>query len=267
MIRQINFLSLLLSLAALPALGDGTTAAPGKTAVDPVKVIAEKLPGIDASSIKATPVAGVYEVGVGANIAYVSSDARYLLRGDLIDLDTDANLTEQRRSRTRVDQLAGLGEDNMIIFGPSAKDAKYEITVFTDIDCGYCRKLHSEVAQLNSMGVRVRYVFFPRSGPNTTSWKKAEEVWCASDRKSAFTAAKAGQPIQSGDCGPTPVSEEWEMGQAFGVRGTPAIITAEGTLIAGYLPPPQLIARLDSEKRLGIAANEAATSEAATSLQ
>jgi thiol:disulfide interchange protein DsbC len=249
----IRLLPLLLSLAAVPAFADDTTAAAAKAPADPAKVISEKLPGIDKSSIKATPVPGVYEVGVGANIAYVSGDARYLLRGDLIDLDSDVNLTEQRRSEERVEQLAGLGEDNMIIFGPPAKDAKYEITVFTDLDCGYCRKLHSEIAQLNSMGVRVRYVFYPRSGPNTPSWKKAEEVWCAPDRKSAFTAAKAGQSIASQDCGPTPVSEEWEMGQAFGVRGTPAIITAQGTLIAGYLPPSQLVARLDSEKRIAAA--------------
>jgi thiol:disulfide interchange protein DsbC len=259
MIRQVT-LVLLLSAASLPAFGGDPGADAAKAPADPEKAIAEKLPGIDASSIRTTPVPGVYEVGFGANIAYVSSDARYLLRGDLIDLDSDVNLTEQRRSRARVDQLAGLGEDNMIIFGPAAKDAKYEITVFTDIDCGYCRKLHSEIAQLNGMGVRVRYVFYPRSGPNSTSWKKAEEVWCAADRKTAFTAAKAGQSIESKDCGPTPVSEEWELGQAFGVRGTPAIITSEGTLIAGYLPPAQLVARLDSEKRLGAANADAATS-------
>jgi thiol:disulfide interchange protein DsbC len=255
MIRRIELVTLLLASIAVPAFAaDATTGT--ATAADPAKAIAAKLPGVDPTSIKAAPIPGVYEVGMGANIAYVSGDARYLLRGDLIDLDSDVNLTEQSRSRARVDQLAGLGEDNMIIFGPAAKDAKYEITVFTDLDCGYCRKLHSEIAQLNSMGVRVRYVFFPRSGPDSVSWKKAEDVWCAADRRSAFTAAKAGQAVQSEDCGPTPVSEEWEMGQAFGVRGTPAIITEQGSLIAGYLPPPQLVARLDSEKRLSTAANE-----------
>jgi thiol:disulfide interchange protein DsbC len=250
-------LSLLLTLAALPATAAETGAdADAKVPkADPEKVIAAKLPGIDASSIKEAPIPGIYEVSVGTNVAYVSSDARYLIRGDLIDLDNDVNLTEERRNHARADRLAGLSEDNMIIFGPAAKDAKYEITVFTDIDCGYCRKLHSEIAQLNNLGVRVRYVFYPRGGPNTESWQKAEDVWCAADRKSAFTAAKLGHTIDSGDCGPTPITEEWEMGQAFGVRGTPAIITSDGKLIAGYLPPPQLVARLDSEKRLSDASS------------
>jgi len=261
MTRRINLLSLVLGVAAaLPAVAGEAAGESPKVPADPAQVIADKLPGIDASSIKPTPIPGVFEVGVGADIGYVSRDARYLLRGDLIDLDTDVNLTEQRRSSARIDQLAGFGEDNMIIFGPAAKDAKYEITVFTDIDCGYCRKLHSEIAQLNSLGVRVRYMFFPRSGPNTTSWEKAEAVWCAADRKSAFTAAKAGQPVQSKDCGPTPVTAEWELGQAFGVHGTPAIVTEHGTLIAGYLPPRELVARLDSEKRLSTAAGAASNS-------
>jgi len=257
MTRQIRLLSLLLTLAALPASSAETGADAGAKVpkADPAKVIAAKLPGIDASSIKEAPIPGVYEVSVGTNVAYVSSDARYLIRGDLIDLDNDVNLTEERRNHARADRLAGLSEDNMIVFGPAAKDAKYEITVFTDIDCGYCRKLHSEIAQLNDLGVRVRYVFYPRGGPNTESWKKAEEVWCSTDRKSAFTAAKLGHAIDSGDCGPTPITEEWEMGQAFGVRGTPAIITSDGKLIAGYLPPPQLVARLDSEKRLSDASS------------
>jgi thiol:disulfide interchange protein DsbC len=256
MTRRINLLSLLLTLSALPVAAAEAGADPGPKVpmAAPEKVIAAKLPGVDASSIKETPIPGVYEVAAGTNVAYVSSDARYLIRGDLIDLDTDVNLTEQRRNHARVDQLAALSEDNMIIFGPAAKDAKYEITVFTDIDCGYCRKLHSEIAQLNNLGVRVRYVFYPRSGPNSASWKKAEDVWCAPDRKSAFTAAKQGQTVESADCGTTPVTEEWQMGQAFGVRGTPAIITSDGQLIAGYLPPPQLVARLDSEKRLTDAA-------------
>jgi thiol:disulfide interchange protein DsbC len=256
-----NLWTLILATATMPAFAaqpveHGNGAAGG---ADPVKVIASKLPGIDAASIKAAPVSGLYEVGYGTNIAYVSGDARYLLRGDLIDLDSDVNLTEQRSNRARLEQLANVGEDNMIIFGPDPKNAKYEITVFTDIDCGYCRKLHSEIAQLNNLGVRVRYMFYPRTGPNTASWKKAEEVWCADDRKSAFTAAKQGQKIESKDCGPTPISEEWQMGQAFGVRGTPAIITSDGALIAGYLPPQQLVARLDSEKRLSVAANNAKT--------
>ena len=261
MTSRITLLTMMLCLATTAfAAEPAQDAKVPKAQPDPVKVIASKLPGIDANSIKAAPVPNLYEVGYGTNIAYVSADGRYLLRGDLIDLDSDVNLTEQRRSKARIDQLASLGEDKMIIFGPAPKDAKYEITVFTDIDCGYCRKLHSEIAQLNQMGVRVRYLFYPRSGPNTPSWQKADEVWCAPDRNSAFTAAKAGQKVESGDCGPTPITEEWQLGQTLGVRGTPAIISSDGALIAGYLPPQQLVARLDSQKRVAGALEKGANS-------
>jgi thiol:disulfide interchange protein DsbC len=246
--RHINLLTLAIGCLALP-VGAAEPAADPAPDVDPVNVIASKLPGIDRGAIKPAPIDGIYEVSYGSNVAYVSADGRYLLRGDLIDLDSDVNLTEARRNSARAEQLAGLGEDNMIVFGPAAKDAKYEITVFTDIDCGYCRKLHNEMAQLNELGVRVRYLFFPRSGPGSASWQKAEDVWCAADRNSALTAAKAGQTVESKACGTTPISEEWELGQQFGVRGTPAIITSDGAMIAGYLPANQLVARLDTEKK------------------
>jgi thiol:disulfide interchange protein DsbC len=247
--RHITLSTLAIGCLALSA-GAAEPAADPAPELDPVNVIASRLPGVDRSAIKPTAIPGIYEVSHGTYFAYVSADGRYMLRGDLIDLETDVNLTEARRNSARAEQLASLGEDNMIIFGPSKKDAKHEITVFTDIDCGYCRKLHSEMAQLNELGVRVRYVFFPRGGPGSQSWKKAEDVWCADDRNSALTAAKAGQTIESKACGTTPVSEEWELGQQFGVRGTPAIITSDGALIAGYLPASQLVARLDSEKKL-----------------
>jgi thiol:disulfide interchange protein DsbC len=260
MTSRIKLLTMSLCVAACAAASAAEPAKDAKGAdIDPVKVIASRLPGIDEGSIKPTPVPDLYEVGYGTNIAYVSADGRYLLRGDLVDLDTDVNLTEQRRNKARVEQLASLGEEKMIIFGPEPKDAKYEITVFTDVDCGYCRKLHSEIGQLNGMGVRVRYLFYPRTGPNTASWQKAEDVWCAPDRNVALTAAKSGRNVASGDCGPTPISEEWQLGQAFGVRGTPAIVTSDGALIAGYLPPAQLVARLADEKRLAAASAKAAS--------
>ena len=251
-----KLVTIVLAFAPVWALAEEPAAEPAadpsvlKIDLDPAAVIASKLPGVEASQIRPTPIAGVYEIGVGTNIAYVSADARYLLRGDLVDLESYVNLTERRRNGARTEQLAGLGEDKMIIFGPDAKSAKHEITVFSDIDCGYCRKLHQEMAQLNELGVRVRYVFYPRSGPDSASWKKAEDVWCADDRNGALTAAKAGQTVASKECGATPISEEWQMGQRFGVRGTPAIITSDGALIAGYLPAQQLVARLDNEKKV-----------------
>jgi thiol:disulfide interchange protein DsbC len=134
-------------------------------------------------------------------------------------------------------------ESQMLIFSP--KNPLYTITVFTDVDCGYCRKLHSEMAELNRLGVRVRYMFYPRTGPNTESWRKAEAVWCAADRNDALTRAKAGGPLDlSKTCGPNPVAREYALGQSIGVRGTPAIVTESGDYISGYLPPRDLVEQI-----------------------
>ncbi len=237
------------SLAGLIGLASAaiTPAFAGDDAKD---AIAQKLPGVDAKDIKSTPINGVYEISLGSNIAYVDNEGRYLIRGDLYDLNTNVNLTETRRSVARSELMRGVGE-NTISFGPAnAKDVKHEVTVFTDIDCGYCRKLHREMAQYNAVGIKVNYVFYPRSGPGSDSWKKAEGVWCADDRQAALTAAKSGAdsaPPVASVCGTTPVSEHWELGQSVGLRGTPAIVTQNGTLIAGYLPANNLLSRLQTE--------------------
>jgi thiol:disulfide interchange protein DsbC len=134
-------------------------------------------------------------------------------------------------------------ESQMLIFGP--KNPQYTITVFTDIDCPYCRKLHSEMAELNRLGVRVRYMFFPRTGPNTESWKKAEVVWCSADRNEALTRAKAGAVLDmKKTCDATPVAREYALGQSIGVRGTPAILTESGDYISGYMPPRELVQQI-----------------------
>ena len=140
--------------------------------------------------------------------------------------------------------LAAVPESKMIVFSP--KDPKYTVTVFTDIDCTYCRRLHSEIDKYNALGIRVRYMFFPRSGPDTESWAKADAVWCSANRSDAFTRAKRGEEIKSTPCGKTPVEEDYEMGQDFGVRGTPAIVLANGDLVPGYLPPALLAKRLQT---------------------
>ena len=122
--------------------------------------------------------------------------------GDLYDIKEGVNLTDQRRSDARRKLLGTLSESEMIVFSP--KDPKYTITVFTDVDCGFCRKLHSEIGDLNRMGVRVRYAFYPREGPGSESWKMAEAVWCSANRQDALTRAKRGETIKAKDCGATP---------------------------------------------------------------
>ena len=237
--------------AAEPATADKTQ--------DPRTAIAAKFPGVKADEIKPSPVPGVYEVGMGADTAYVSADGRFLFSGDLYEVDSRTNLTEAGRNSARSKALAKLDERDMIVFGPA--NAKYTINVFTDVECGYCRKLHSEIAQLNKLGVRVRYMAYPRAGPGTDDWGKMEAVWCSKDRNAALTKAKQGQEVAA-KCGATPIEKQYELGEEFGVRGTPAIFTASGDYIGGYLAPADMVRQLEELK---VAAAKPAVARKATS--
>jgi thiol:disulfide interchange protein DsbC len=204
--------------------------------------LAKVLPGVTPDQIKPSPLQGVSEVLVGARLFYISDDGRYLLQGSLIDLDTRKDISEERRKDIRLDAVNKLGSDNMIVF-PAEKE-RHTITVFTDIDCGYCRKLHNEVDQFNAEGITVRYLMFPRSGINTPSYDKAVSVWCADDRRTALTQAKAGKEIEARKCD-NPVKEQYELGGMLGVTGTPALILDNGELLPGYVPAKRLAQALD----------------------
>ena len=222
-----------------------TAAAPAKG--DPRAAITKKLDGLKIEDVRISPVNGVYEVSRGSDISYVSSDGRYAIVGDMIDLDSDANLSENRRRGIRTRLIETVPESEMLIFSP--KDPKYTITVFTDIDCGYCRRLHSQIAEYNRLGIRVRYLFFPRSGPDTDSWHKAEQVWCAANRNDALTRAKNGESLNSPKCpADSIVARDYELGHKLAVEGTPAIILSTGEMLPGYAPPGQLAKYLKTGK-------------------
>jgi len=233
-------LCLLLMLALTAGMVSAETQ---KAPADPRVEIAKKFPGVKAEDIKPSAIKGLFEVSLGADTAYVSSDGKFLISGDMYDIDSRTNLTESGRSDTRKKLLAKLDEKDMIVFAPAT--TKHTITVFTDVDCGYCRKLHSEIEQINKLGVRVRYMAYPRSGPGTDDWQKMESVWCSKDRKGAITQAKQGADVKTANCGATPVAKQYALGEQFGVRGTPAIFTATGDYIGGYLPPQQLLEQLN----------------------
>lgn len=218
------------------------------TANDARTELAAKLPGIEAADIHESPVPGLYEVRVGARMVYVSADGRYLLNGQLIDLETQANLTEGRLSEVRADWAAGLDESRMVIFEPKG-DTRHTVTVFTDIDCSFCRTMHEDIDGLLARGVRVRYLLYPRNGPGTESAKKADHVWCSADRNDALTRAKAGKRVTAPPC-ETPTIANFELGRTVPVTGTPSLITDGGTLIPGYLETVKLVAELDRLKAL-----------------
>jgi thiol:disulfide interchange protein DsbC len=202
------------------------------------------LPGVTPDQIKPSPMQGVSEVLVGPRLFYISDDGKYLLQGSLIDLNTRKDISEERRKDIRLDAINKIGADNMIVF-PAEKE-RHTITVFTDIDCGYCRKLHKEIDQFNAEGITVRYLMFPRSGINTPSYDKAVSVWCADDRRAALTHAKAGDEIDARKCD-NPVKEQYELGGLLGVTGTPALILDNGELLPGYVPAKRLAKALDGQ--------------------
>ena len=232
------FLSALLVLASL-----SVSAAEQAAKSDPRAAIAAKFPDLAVEDVRPSKIPGIYEIRVGPDSAYVSADGKYVITGDMYEIDTRINVTEQARAVERRAVLAKLDERDMIIFAP-ASSPRHTITVFTDVDCGYCRKLHSEIDQLTKLGVRVRYMAYPRSGPDSPDWRKMEAVWCSSDRKSAITRAKRGEAVKAPGC-TTPVARQFELGEQLGVRGTPAIFTTDGDYIGGYLPPAKLKQELD----------------------
>ena len=204
----------------------------------------EKLvPGVEPDRISATPVSGLYEVVYGARVLYFSHDGRYMIDGNLIDIDLRKDLTEQTRNGIRKATLDSVPEKQMIIFGP--QNPKHTITVFTDVDCTYCRRLHAEMDQYNDLGIKVRYLMFPRTGVGTQSFQKAQHVWCADDKNQSMTKAKQGKTVAEKSC-KDPVESQFKLGQEIGITGTPAIVLEDGHMIAGYRPAKEISVFLDS---------------------
>lgn len=198
-------------------------------------------------SVNDTPIKGVKEVmvdgGRGSEILYLSEDGKYIINGTLFDIENRVDLTDQKKSVIRKDLLANMGDSQRINFYPEKME--HHVTVFTDIDCGYCRKLHAEVQQYNELGIGISYLFFPRAGLQSGSFDKALNVWCADDQQLAMTLSKAGEVVEARTCD-NPIAEHYKAGLSSGVSGTPALVLDNGTLMPGYLPPQQLKQRLDS---------------------
>jgi len=242
-------LTVFAALCATTAFAAEPAKPPAKKVEDIRVQLAKKLPGAKPEDVRTTPIPGMYEISLGNSTGYISADGKYLISGDLYEIDSKTNLTEDRRTEGRVRTLASIKDADTIAFGPAA--AKHTVTVFIDVDCGYCRKLHSEIAELNKLGVRVRYVAYPRSGPGTESWTKMEAVWCAKDRREALTRSQLGEDMGLPKCGATPVANQYRQGDEMGVNGTPAIFTEAGDYIGGYLPPQKLLAQLEELKGEG----------------
>ena len=211
--------------------------------------LATLLPGRVPDAVKATPVAGLYQVRYGMQVFYVTADGRYLLKGDLVDLNTKTDLTRIAQTKARKEVLGSLSADTLLTYRPEGK-VKHVIYVFSDIDCPYCQRLHADLPTLNGYGVEVRYLFFPRSGLGTPSALKAESVWCAKNRDQAYSRAMKGGRVPSATCS-NPVARDYNLGLQMGVQGTPTIVLSNGEVLPGYLPPQQLLEAISQAQSLG----------------
>ncbi len=205
------------------------------------KRLAELVPDVSQIVIAETPLSGIMQVRIGGDILYMSEDGRFLFQGRVIDLETQTDLTDAAMSVLRREQLADLDSSDFVSFGNG--DAAFDVLVFTDPDCGYCRRLHEQMDEYEAAGIRVNYVAFPRAGVGSQTYDKMVSVWCADDRQAAMDVAKAGRTPPPASCD-NPVQAQYELGKSLGVTGTPSIMTFSGDIIPGYVPPAQLRERL-----------------------
>lgn len=250
-------------LVSLVAMAEAQPVANTNTVA--VKAVIEKKfqqsrPELRIESVVQSEIASLYAVKfVNGPVIYVTADGSYFVMGDLYSVEPSGfvNLAEQERDGDRKALLAKVKKADMIVFSPAEQPAKAHVTVFTDVDCFYCQKLHKEMADINRLGIEVRYLAFPRAGIGSDSYKKIASAWCAKDRNEAMTRLKLRQPVATNVCPGNPVADQYQLGQEMGVTGTPALITEDGRLMPGYMPALQLA------KALGVAVDPAVASELA----
>lgn len=202
--------------------------------------------GLKVGSVETSEIPGMYEVQFeNGPMVYATADGQYFMLGDMFKISGGqfVNLSEQRRDAERLASLNALDESDMIVFAPEG-ETKAQITVFTDTTCFYCQKLHQEVPELNKRGVKVRYLAYPRSGPDSPGYRQLVGAWCAENPQKTLTALKNKEAVPVEQCADNPVQEQYQLGQQLGVRGTPAMITDSGQMIPGYQSADQLMVTL-----------------------
>ena len=236
---------LIVALLAVLAFPTPASASADEAAIE--KAIQSLVPAAKIDSIAESKMPNFYQVVMQGQVVYVSADGKYLFQGSMFDIANKTDLTENARADIRRSALAEVGAEQRIIF--PAKDPKYTVTVFTDIDCGICRRMHSEIAGYNERGISVEYLFYPRAGIGSESYDKAVSVWCASDRNEAMNAAmnqpKTVADVKTITCDNS-IARDYELARKVASSGTPTVLTAEGVQLGGYLPPDQLLARLQA---------------------
>ncbi|HWU77955.1 MAG TPA: DsbC family protein [Rhodanobacter sp.] len=234
------------SQATAPATGSAISPAAVKMVQQAIHKLSSK---VEVDSIRQSPLPGFYQVIASGQMVYISADGKYLMHGDLVDLTTQQNVGDADWARYRKEQLAKVPASQRIVYAPP--NPKYTVTVFTDVNCGFCRALHEHIAAFNKEGIAVEYLAWPREGVLTTSGKPTPtytemvSVWCAKDRKAAFDMARNGKAPPASSCA-NPVKDQFELGLKLGVSGTPTIYGPDGNILGGYVTPEQLLQALQS---------------------
>ena len=237
--RNKGFMLGALLITSSAVMADATT--------DQIKAQIQKIDQrIPVSSVAPAKIPGMYEVVLGSGeVIYSDAKGEYFLLGQLYQLTDEkgfVNLSEEKSNELRKELLAAVPDAEMVIFKAKGKE-KATVSVFTDVDCQYCRKLHAEVPALQELGITVKYLAFPRQGPSSLAFSKMEKIWCSDDRLEAMTISKKGGDVDAPSCD-NPVRKQFDLGQKVGVTGTPAIVTQDGRLIPGYMPADRLAATL-----------------------
>ncbi|MCY3622000.1 MAG: DsbC family protein [Gammaproteobacteria bacterium] len=201
--------------------------------------------GLGVKGVTLSEVPGLFEVETDGGLLYVTEDAGYLIAGNVYEIRDGGlvNLTEQKRSAERRELLDRIDGTDLINFTPEG-GAEAVVLVFTDTDCGFCRQMHSQMANYHALGIEVRYLAFPRAGVGSPTYDKMVSAWCSDDPREALTALKRGEGIPERYCESHPVGEQHELGQLIGITGTPAIVLTNGRVLPGYVPPDDLAALL-----------------------
>lgn len=234
--------------AAAPAAADGTaskglaTAPAGSVDERALQALKSINPRIEVDHIGPSPLPGFREAVVSGQVVYISDDGRYLIQGTLFDVVEKQDLGQAGMAEVRRRLLATVPASERIVFAP--ENPLHTVSVFTDVECGYCQKLHEDIAEYNRLGIAIEYLAFPRMGPGTEDYAKMVSVWCSADRAAALTAAKKGRRVEKRECD-NPVARHYDIGRRVGLAGTPMIVTADGAQMPGYMPPAALRAELD----------------------
>lgn len=207
-----------------------------------VEAVRQINPTLQVDRVSAAPIPGFREVIVSGQVLYISDDGRYLIQGSLFDIQARADLSQSGLAEVRRELVSTVPASEKIVFAPENPD--YTVTVFTDVGCGFCRRLHQEVDEYNRLGIAIEYLAYPRGGPGSEDFRTMEAVWCSSDRRQAMNTGMAGRPVRASSC-ETPVLAHYELGNRVGLTGTPLIVTESGASMPGYMPPAALRETLD----------------------